>query len=143
VALEACGLALDIIIVALPITSIWRLQIRVKQKFQFSLALSAGVLWGFRYKQYRYWNLADKGCRVVVITDLRLKAMHLVTSTDLTHDKGYLSLLSNTGALIAVISCSEPAISAFFVRRQSHLIRRTATRIESFYNTGGSVLAGI
>ncbi|KAH8690657.1 hypothetical protein BGW36DRAFT_389127 [Talaromyces proteolyticus] len=114
VALEACGLVLDIIIVILPITPIQHLQIQTKHKWQISLALSAGGI-------------------VVIITALRLQALHLVSSTDLTHDKGYLSLLSNLGALLAITCCSAPAISAYFVRRQGGFIRRTAAQINSIY----------
>jgi hypothetical protein len=44
VAIEACGLALDIIIVALPIAPIWSLSMKVKKKIQIFLALSAGGL---------------------------------------------------------------------------------------------------
>jgi hypothetical protein len=74
--------------------------------------------------------------RVVVVTALRLKELHLVSSSDLTYGKGYLSLLSNVGALIGIIGCCGPALSAIFIRY--NVFQRTATRIGSIYNAATS-----
>lgn len=54
--------------------------------------------------------MTDQHSRVIIVTALRLKALHMVSSPDLTYDKGYLSLLSNLGALVAITTCSAPAV---------------------------------
>lgn len=54
--------------------------------------------------------ISENNARVIIVTALRLKALHMVSSPDLTYDKGYLSLLSNLGALVAITTCSAPAI---------------------------------
>lgn len=61
-------------------------------------------------------NTRYKHDRVIIVTALRLKAVHMVSSPDLTHDKGYLSLLSNLGALVAITTCSAPVAYSFFQR---------------------------
>lgn len=49
-------------------------------------------------------------------TARRLKTFHMVLSPDLTHDKGYLSLLSNLGALLAITTCCAPVAYSLFQR---------------------------
>ncbi|OKL55543.1 hypothetical protein UA08_09235 [Talaromyces atroroseus] len=73
-----------------------------------------------------------------LVTVLRLKELHLVSSTDLTYGKGYLSLLSNVGALTGIIGCCGPALSAFFGQYHRTMFQRTATRIGSIYNAATS-----
>lgn len=60
--------------------------------------------------------MSDEHDRVIIVTALRLKALDRVSSPDLTYDKGYLSLLSNLGALVAIATCSAPVAYSFFQR---------------------------
>lgn len=67
------------------------------------------------------------------MTALRLKALHLVSSTDLTYDKGYLSLLSNVGSLIGIIGCSGPAISVFLRLYYGKVVQFIAMQMRFVY----------
>lgn len=46
-----------------------------------------------------------------MITGLRIDALNMVNSSDLTYSKGYLGLLSEAGAFIGIITCS----TGFFI----------------------------
>ncbi|KAI1138856.1 hypothetical protein F5Y05DRAFT_352712 [Hypoxylon sp. FL0543] len=95
VGLEACGLLIDIAILALPFRPVLTMQMSTRQKLNVLLLLSAGVV-------------------VVVITGLRIAALHRVNSSDFSYDQGYLGLLSTLGALLGIISCCAPSFAQFF-----------------------------
>lgn len=44
--------------------------------------------------------------RIIVITGLRIDALNMVNSTDITYSKGYLGLLSEAGAFVGITTCS-------------------------------------
>lgn len=59
----------------------------------------------------------------------------MVSSPDLTYDKGYLSLLSNLGSLLAIITCSAPVVYGFFRKLwEESSIRRRVSLIVNFSN---------
>jgi hypothetical protein len=43
--------------------------------------------------------------RLLIVTALRLKALHLASSTDYTYSKSYLGLLSSIGCMLGVVLC--------------------------------------
>ena len=46
----------------------------------------------------------------MIITGLRIQALHMANSSDFTYSKGYLGLLSALGALLSVITCCAPCL---------------------------------
>ncbi|KAI0840098.1 hypothetical protein F5Y06DRAFT_248107 [Hypoxylon sp. FL0890] len=109
VGLEACGLLIDIAILALPFRPVLTLQMRTRRKLSVLLLLSAGVV-------------------VTIITALRIAALHRVNSSDFSYDQGYLGLLSTLGALLGIISCCATSFAQFFRHLKSstsqHLLLR-------------------
>ncbi|MCJ1389190.1 hypothetical protein MMC18_002045 [Xylographa bjoerkii] len=97
VVLETFGLMLDLIILVLPLRPIWRLHLPLGRKVGLSCIFSIGGL-------------------VVIITALRIKALHMVTSADFTYARGYLGLLSVLGALLSIIACCAPCVAALLTR---------------------------
>ncbi|KAI1415153.1 hypothetical protein F5Y13DRAFT_156749 [Hypoxylon sp. FL1857] len=95
VGLEACGLLIDIAILALPFRPVLTLQLPTRQKLNVLLLLSAGVV-------------------VSIITGLRIAALNRVNSSDFSYDQGYLGLLSTLGALLGIISYCATSFAQFF-----------------------------
>lgn len=48
--------------------------------------------------------------RVIIITGLRIKALHMVNAQDFTYSKGYLGLLSTIGVSLGIIFCCAPSV---------------------------------
>ena len=48
--------------------------------------------------------------RVIIITGLRIQALHMVNAQDFTYSKGYLGLLSMLGVSLGIIFCCAPAV---------------------------------
>ena len=57
--------------------------------------------------------------RVMIITGLRIQALHLVTSTDYTYPKGHLGLLSVLGVILGVITGGAPSITLIINKMSS------------------------
>ncbi|KAI8952043.1 hypothetical protein F4801DRAFT_542641 [Xylaria longipes] len=96
VALEAIGLAVDVMILLVPFLVVPRLRsMSHRRKSAIILLLSAGVL-------------------VTIITGLRIGALYRVDSLDLTYDQAYLGLLSILGALISIITMCIPSFAALY-----------------------------
>ncbi|KAI0410571.1 hypothetical protein F5X98DRAFT_359262 [Xylaria grammica] len=93
VAIEATGLALDLLILAVPFLAVPQLQMPRSSKCITIFVLSAGAL-------------------VTIITGLRIAALHRVNSLDVTYDQAYLGLLSTLGALTSIIAACIPSFSA-------------------------------
>ena len=77
---------------------------------------------------------------VIIITCLRIQALHSVNSTDFTYSKGYLALLSTLGALLSIITGCAPTIR-FALRRMKvglwipSYLRSFRTRIHRFHRS--------
>ena len=52
--------------------------------------------------------------RVLIVTGLRIQALYLVNSPDVTYSKGYLGFLSMLGAFLSIITCCIPLSFAGF-----------------------------
>ncbi|KAI1355775.1 hypothetical protein F5Y01DRAFT_326304 [Xylaria sp. FL0043] len=90
IAIEAIGLAIDVMILAIPCLVIPRLMMSRKRQWAFVLLLSSGSL-------------------VTIITGFRIAALHRVGSLDVTYDQAYLGLLSTLGALLSIIASCVPS----------------------------------
>ena len=56
--------------------------------------------------------------RVMIITALRLSALNMVNSLNMTYTKGYFGFLSILGAFLSIIACRATLIVRFFRNRQ-------------------------
>ncbi|KAI0535221.1 hypothetical protein GGR58DRAFT_21294 [Xylaria digitata] len=93
VAIEAAGLALDLLILAVPFLAVPQLHMRRRLKCAAIFVLSAGV-------------------SVAIFTGLRIGALHSVNSFNVTYDQAYLGLLSTVGALTGIIAACFPSFAA-------------------------------
>jgi len=59
---------------------------------------------------------------VLVVTGLRLKALHLAVSSDLTYSKSYLGLLSAVGCMLSIVLCGTLAMHGMYVKAKRKLI---------------------
>ena len=48
--------------------------------------------------------------RVMIITGLRIQALHITNNSDFTYSKGYIGLLSVLGGLLGVMTCCVPSL---------------------------------
>ncbi|OTA92615.1 hypothetical protein M434DRAFT_31634 [Hypoxylon sp. CO27-5] len=110
VVLEACGLLVDIAIIALPFRPVLTTHLLMKRKINILLVLSSGVV-------------------VIVITGLRIAALHRVNSSDFSYDQGYLGLLSTLGALLGIISCCAPSFAQFYRQLKASTGQRPIFRL--------------
>ncbi|KAI1180325.1 hypothetical protein F4777DRAFT_529765 [Nemania sp. FL0916] len=90
ISLEAIGLAIDIMILSIPLFVFARLDKRLREKCGTLIMFSVGTL-------------------VTIITGLRIASLHRIRSLDLTYDQAYLGLLSTLGALISIIATCIPS----------------------------------
>ncbi|KAF2230124.1 hypothetical protein EV356DRAFT_536682 [Viridothelium virens] len=100
--LESAGLFIDLAIVLVPLMEIYRLQIRMTQK------LSIGALFGI-------------GLLVVIISGMRISALHDVTSADFTYSRNSLGLLSMLGVFVTIILAGTLSLRPLL----SHLKKKT------------------
>ena len=54
--------------------------------------------------------------RVIIITGLRIQALHMVNAQDFTYSKGYLGLLSTLGASLGIVFCCAPVVPFLYGR---------------------------
>lgn len=54
--------------------------------------------------------------RVIIITGLRIQALHMVNAQDFTYSKGYLGLLSTLGVSLEIIFCCAPVAPVLYRR---------------------------
>ncbi|KAI2473859.1 hypothetical protein F4781DRAFT_6301 [Annulohypoxylon bovei var. microspora] len=94
VGLEVCGLLIDIGILALPVYPVLNLNMPMVRRLGLLLVLSTGAV-------------------VIIITALRIAALHRVNSPDFSYDQGYLGLLSTVGALLSIITCCVVSFNHF------------------------------
>ncbi|KAI1768484.1 hypothetical protein GGR53DRAFT_478280 [Hypoxylon sp. FL1150] len=97
VSLEVVGLIIDLAILIVPIPTILTLNMPLKRRALTILLISAGTV-------------------VIVITGLRIAALHRINTSDFSYDQGYLGLLSILGTLISIITCYVPSMYAFIKR---------------------------
>ncbi|KAI1276573.1 hypothetical protein F5Y07DRAFT_366310 [Xylaria sp. FL0933] len=95
IAIEAIGLAIDILVLAVPCLVIPRLMMSRKRQWALVLLLSSGSL-------------------VTIITGVRIAALHRVGSLDVTYDQAYLGLLSTLGALLSIIASCVPSFGPIY-----------------------------
>ncbi|KAI0802601.1 hypothetical protein GGR55DRAFT_664826 [Xylaria sp. FL0064] len=95
IAIEAIGLAIDILVLAVPCLVIPRLVMSRKRQWALVLLLSSGSL-------------------VTIITGVRIAALHRVGSLDVTYDQAYLGLLSTLGALLSIIASCVPSFGPIY-----------------------------
>ncbi|PSR98942.1 integral membrane protein [Coniella lustricola] len=89
--LETVGLALDLVILALPAIFMVRLQTTKWRRIKFILVVDAGSV-------------------VLVITALRMAALRNAVSPDFSYSQSYLSLLSAAGSMTGVVCCASFSI---------------------------------
>ncbi|SLM37679.1 hypothetical protein LPUS_07602 [Lasallia pustulata] len=89
VVLEIVGLFIDLAILILPLTALSKVQIPWRSKVRVGCVLSSGTV-------------------VMIITGLRIQALHITNSSDFTYSKGYIGLLSVLGGLLGVMTCCMP-----------------------------------
>ncbi|KAI9706746.1 MAG: hypothetical protein M1820_004716 [Bogoriella megaspora] len=82
--LESAGLLIDVIVVIVPLVGLRNVQISRKRKLRILGLFAIGLL-------------------VVIITGLRIHALHDVTSADFLYSKNSLGLLSALGVFVAII----------------------------------------
>ncbi|KAI6092139.1 hypothetical protein F4821DRAFT_157960 [Hypoxylon rubiginosum] len=116
VSLEAVGLTVDLAILILPIPSILRLTLSLKKRLLIICVFSASAV-------------------IIVVTGLRIAALHRVNTSDFSYDQGYLGLLSTLGTLMSIITCYSIPISIFIRHlrevRQEDIVTTNRT-VESF-----------
>lgn len=111
-AIGILDLVVDLMVLVLPLPMIWNLQLPMTNKIALFAIFGVGILYVSRFPCHR--SDANGLCSTMVISCLRIYALHTVSYMDITYTAAYPVLWSFTEPAIGISVASAPLLRPLF-----------------------------